>query len=214
MGQIFKDSGQNSMTDEPPCEEKPCRSDQRRQQVLEAAAECFRRDGFHGASISRISEESGMSPGHIYHFFENKEAIIAAIVEREMDAINELVGGYERASDVFTTLIDSVDQGVQRKTRPQDAALWMEVWAETGRNEKVAQIVRANDASLKKRFQELHNRARLERGLTTAFKNETTAEVMMALFSGLSIRTLLNPGMDRQEVAKLLKKMMRALLEA
>jgi hypothetical protein len=37
---------------------------------------------------------------------------------------------------------------------------------------------------------------------------------MMALFSGLSIRTLLNPDVDKEEVSKLLKIMVKALLEA
>ncbi len=34
----------------------------RREQILDAASECFAREGFHGASISRISKLSGMSP--------------------------------------------------------------------------------------------------------------------------------------------------------
>jgi AcrR family transcriptional regulator len=61
------------------------RAAQRRHQVLDAAAICFRNHGFHGASMAQISKTAGMSPGHIYHYFDNKEAIIAAIVERDME---------------------------------------------------------------------------------------------------------------------------------
>ena len=52
----------------------------RRQQILDAAAACFVREGFHGASIARIAKAAGMSPGNLYHFFPGKEAMIAALV--------------------------------------------------------------------------------------------------------------------------------------
>ena len=58
------------------------RAQARRQQVLTAAAECFRRRGFHGASMAEIAKTAGMSAGHIYNLFENKDDVIAAIVER------------------------------------------------------------------------------------------------------------------------------------
>ena len=59
----------------------------RRQQILNAAAQCFREHGFHGASIAQISKTAGMSPGHIYHYSENKEAIIAAIVAQDLEGL-------------------------------------------------------------------------------------------------------------------------------
>lgn len=54
----------------------------RRKQILDAAATCFRRDGFRGASMANISLTAGMSTGHIYHYFESKAAIIEAVIER------------------------------------------------------------------------------------------------------------------------------------
>ena len=68
-----------------PIESRPDqRSRQRRDQVLTAAAARFQDRGFHGASMSEIAVASGMSVGHIYHYFQNKEAIIEAIVERNL----------------------------------------------------------------------------------------------------------------------------------
>ena len=68
------------ITDSSPHATDAPRGTARRQQILNAAAQCFREHGFHGASIAQISKTAGMSAGHIYHYFENKEAIIAAIV--------------------------------------------------------------------------------------------------------------------------------------
>ena len=43
------------------------KSEARREQVLNAAAECFRQGGFHGTSIAQICKRAKMSPGHVYH---------------------------------------------------------------------------------------------------------------------------------------------------
>src|SRR5258707_11231017 len=62
---------------------------ERCQQVLKAAEMCCRKHGFHATSIQRISEVAGMSPGHIYHYFRNKEAIVAGIVEQRLTELLE-----------------------------------------------------------------------------------------------------------------------------
>ena len=63
----------------------PALAEARRNQVLCAAADCFRRKGYHGAGMAEISKTAGMSAGHIYNNFTNKEAIIEAIIQRNME---------------------------------------------------------------------------------------------------------------------------------
>lgn len=58
------------------------RSD-RRQQILDAAQRCFKIHGFHRTTLRDIAREFGMSVGHIYNYFSNKEAIIEALVETQ-----------------------------------------------------------------------------------------------------------------------------------
>ncbi|QYU68460.1 TetR/AcrR family transcriptional regulator [Leptolyngbya sp. 15MV] len=53
-------------------------NDKRRRQILDAALRCFRESGFRGASVSDICKVAGMSPGHLYHYFPSKEAIVAS----------------------------------------------------------------------------------------------------------------------------------------
>src|ERR1700676_2390852 len=68
--------------------------EERRVQILKAAEDCFRRDGLRGASIDDICTAAHMSPGHLYHYFDSKEAIIEALFEshqkREAAAFDEL----------------------------------------------------------------------------------------------------------------------------
>jgi AcrR family transcriptional regulator len=45
--------------------------------------------GFHGASMADIAKAAGLSVGQIYRYFENKEAIIAAIVAQDLAEMRE-----------------------------------------------------------------------------------------------------------------------------
>ena len=62
----------------------------RRNQILDAAQRCFKKQGFHKTTLRDIAQEFGMSAGHIYNYFSNKEAIIEALVElRTQDEVIE-----------------------------------------------------------------------------------------------------------------------------
>lgn len=190
------------------------RSELRRQQILDAATDCFRRCGFHGASISQISKAAGMSAGHIYHFFDNKEAIIAAIVERNVAYSLALIKRFEDQADVFEAIVEKIGQALQEHTDREFVCLWLEVLAEAARNPEMAQIVQAADQKMRQRVTCLENAARQARGIRSDIKPEAVAEVTMALFEGLGNRIIQNPGMNKAEVAKVLRIAAQAILQA
>lgn len=190
------------------------RSELRRQQVLDAAAECFRHYGFHGASIAQISKQAGMSAGHIYHFFANKEAIIEAIVQRKVEHMLELAARFEAEADVIGAMIDNVELGLAEKTDPEFVGLWLEVLAEAARNPEIARIVQAADQTMRARLTCLETTARQARGIESSIKPDAVAEVVMALFEGLANRTVQNPNLDKAELIKVLRIASRAILEA
>ncbi len=56
--------------------------EQRRLQILDAAAVVFARLGFHRARMDDIVREAGLSKGALYWYFKSKDEIIAALTER------------------------------------------------------------------------------------------------------------------------------------
>ncbi|STG54749.1 transcriptional repressor [Escherichia coli] len=56
------------------------RHKQRQDEIINAARRCFRRCGFHAASMSQIASEAQLSVGQIYRYFANKDAIIEEMV--------------------------------------------------------------------------------------------------------------------------------------
>ena len=63
--------------------------EQRFEQILHAAYVCFTKKGFHSTSMSDIAREAGVSVGHLYNFFESRDAIVEVFAQRELDRIRE-----------------------------------------------------------------------------------------------------------------------------
>ena len=57
------------------------RAEQRRRQLLGAAAIVFGREGFSGTSIRAIAREAGVTEGLVYHYFANKEALFEDVLK-------------------------------------------------------------------------------------------------------------------------------------
>jgi AcrR family transcriptional regulator len=56
-----------------------------RRRILDAAAEIAGERGYEGTSIATVSARSGLPASSIYWHFEDKDALIAAVIERSFD---------------------------------------------------------------------------------------------------------------------------------
>ena len=65
--------------------------DSRRAGVLDAARAVFQRLGIEGASVREIAKEAGYTPGAIYSYFDNKEAIYGALLGESLERLNTAV---------------------------------------------------------------------------------------------------------------------------
>lgn len=183
------------------------RAEARRAQILNAARACFREHGFHGASIARICQAAGMSPGHIYHYFRNKEDIIAAIVEQDVARILDFHERMRNASDLRATVCECVTEGVLSALDAGEVALKLEIIAEAARNPRIAELVRAADVRLRASFMDMM----CEVGLAAPpAELQECVETLCAMFDGLMMRGVRDPGLD---VAAVTARYQRRVLE-
>lgn len=189
------------------------RAEARRAQILEAAVACFRTSGFHGASISQISKTAGMSAGHIYHYFENKEAIIAAIVEQDLERLLTLTAELRSARNVLEAMIECVAEGVRDNLDPATAGLQLEIVAEASRNPRMADIVRHADGQCIAAFAETLRTTRRNAGhQDDETEIASLSEVIAAMFEGLLVRSIRNPALDPQTVVPMFQRVIRFLV--
>lgn len=194
---------------------EPDKGELRRQQVLDAATECFRREGFHGTSIARISQAAGMSPGHIYHYFENKEAIVQAIAKRDESDMAELLASVKAdtsGDDVITRMTRHTQAMVNQATDPAHAGLMLELGAEAARNPDVLAILRATDQVITDQFLVLLRSEGLETHLDED-QLRLRMELLATVFNGLVIRSLLTPDLDNEGMSVLIDRLIRTLLD-
>lgn len=185
---------------------------QRRCQVLNAAAECFRLHGFHGATMAQISKLAGMSPGHIYHYFESKEAIIAAIVERDAHKVLEWTEFFLASDSILETMIDEVPAGIEHMMYPHSAALMLEIMAESARNPNVAAIMKEHKRQGKEQMVNLLKLEMAQRKVETHENIEMKTEIIHSLFDGLLLKAIFNPNIDKRELGQLMSKVLRFIL--
>jgi AcrR family transcriptional regulator len=82
-----------------------------RERIAEAALAILEREGAQAVSMRRIAQEVGVTPMAIYHHYANREALLQALVWREMDGLNARVerratpmgepADFIRAADTF-----------------------------------------------------------------------------------------------------------------
>lgn len=191
----------------------PERAQNRRNQVLRAASICFARSGFHAASMSEISKEAGMSAGHIYNYFENKDAIIMAFVDLHADDVLSNLSELDSREDPLQSMIDDAPRHVDKNLDPHCYDLPIEMFAEAARNPKIAEALRAADLKVRARFLPIIKRERERRGLPVDDALlDGRVDTMVALFHGLPLRAIQRPNIDRVSLVEGYRTVLNALL--
>ncbi len=187
------------------------RTERRRSQVLDAARACFRAEGFHGASMSRIASVAGMSVGHIYQYFENKDAIIIALCERDFEELMSVPPLEEVDLGTVDGFVEAALANLPSWLDPSRTAITIEIVAEAGRNPRIAEVVRRVDASF---------RAITRETITPLLADldpaefEARLEMLILLIQGLPVRATAHPDMDRDLLADGFALALRNLLSA
>lgn len=185
----------------------------RRQQILDAAAECFKKSGFHGASMSEIAKLFGMSTGHIYNYFDSKEAIIEAMIERDLVLALERIAKIQGEKDILAAMLGTVDEGVLRKIERSE--LDAEILAEAARNPKVAGTVQATDAIIRGKILNLVQSIQpLSETPPCQLSLSAKTTILMALFDGLQIRAIRDPSMNPEEIGQVLRCVIKQMLQS
>ncbi|MEW6703801.1 MAG: TetR/AcrR family transcriptional regulator [Pseudomonadota bacterium] len=65
--------------------------DQQRDEMLARAAELFAATGYAGTSMNEVARACGVTKPALYHYFRDKDALLAAIAQNHVDHLEEIV---------------------------------------------------------------------------------------------------------------------------
>lgn len=138
-----------------------------------------------------ISEEAGISVGLIYRYFASKEAVISAITEEHKRDLAELL---ERAR-LAVTLRDSLEIIFTAhccEDAPQiQSAFVVDLFAEAGRNEGIAAMVRDVVETMARGVTQLIAQSPEFQGTPHGLQPEQTSELIFAVARGMMMRDVL-----------------------
>jgi TetR/AcrR family transcriptional repressor of uid operon len=194
-------------------------ADDRRRQILDAAIVCFAESGFHQTSMHDISAEAGISVGLIYRYFKNKDEVISAIAAEHKKEIAQLL---ERAGQA-PTLLESMEILFTShccEDSPQTiSAFVVDLFAEAGRNRKVANLVRGVVRTKAKGLTNLIANSSDSKHTAGGLRPDQIAEMIFAINDGTMMRSVLEPSRatsakQREHQLTVARTLWRLLFEA
>lgn len=193
----------------------PVRGEARRQQVLDAASACFREHGFHGTSIQRISQAAGMSAGHIYHYFANKEAIVTGIVEQALhEALEQMhcIGEASKSIGVVEAVVAAAAEVIKAPAHERRTGLDLEILAEASRNPAIAIAIQRGGKIWRSKMRNLLLQLPALKRLPRS-ELDSRITVMASMFEGLGIRALSDPSMSKASTTAVVQRVLRTLMD-
>jgi AcrR family transcriptional regulator len=184
----------------------------RHQQILEAAAVCFGRRGFHQATMQDICLEVGLSPGSVYRYFRSKEDLITALVEADRAKHIARIEAVRAQEDVFAAMQTLADETLGSLNDPELSLLHAEIGAEIHRNPTVKDVVRNANAAILDSLAETLRLAQQRGAIDPELEPRATAELLVAVVDGLSMRKSLFPEGDAARHSALVQTMLARFL--
>jgi TetR/AcrR family transcriptional regulator, repressor for uid operon len=168
-------------------------SPDRRTQILEAAMVCFAKRGFHQASMHDISAEAGISVGLIYRYFENKEAVIAAMADRHKKEIQDVLERARQAPSLLESLEILFTAHCCENSPKVQSAFVVDLYAEASRNPQVANLVLGVLQTAMEGLTDLIARAPEAQKSAHDLTPNEMAELIFAVGRGMLMRDVLQP---------------------
>lgn len=184
----------------------------RRRQILDAAARCFARDGFHATSVHDIVRESGISAGLVYRYFSGKDDMIVAIVsewhEQRRAAMEASTVDFGDLAGAYLGLLRSIGDPEAR----DGLRLGVQVWAEAVRSPRIGDLTRSGvdgpRESLAARVQSAQRQGEAPADLDP----DALVRVLIAIYQGLVLQTVLDDGLDHEAFVRTVASMVDVVM--
>lgn len=201
--------GSNSLTNADAPHERQA-DHARRDHIAAAAERAFVRHGFHAATMQQVAEEAGMSAGNLYRYFPSKEALVDGICLLDQRERGAAFHALAVSGDVLGTLEALLRDNLLNKPRHK-AVMFLEVAAEAGRNPRIAEMMRTNDAEVVAGLTHLVETAKANGEAAAGVDSGFVARLMFTFVGGLFRRRALDPGFNVEAEAAMTMALLRAL---
>ena len=185
--------------------------EERRQRILEVAERCFARDGFRGASISDVCKEAKISPGHLYHYFPSKEAIVRAITENSLEYATERLAQIIDKPDPIEAFVAALESAELEQFHNRQL-LALDMLAEAGRNPTIAGVLQERSHAMRSLFASFLRTAQEGGKVDQNLDPDLAAAVLQSIFDSMTTMTIRDPGISKTGSLEYLKLLIARFL--
>ncbi|GCE07415.1 TetR/AcrR family transcriptional regulator [Dictyobacter aurantiacus] len=169
---------------------RPDVSEERKQQILQAAIAVFARLGFAESRMDDIAAQAGLSKGTLYLYYKNKDALIAALLKyfftQEMEHLRAFVE-LEREEPVSEQLLLLTRQlSAAMQSMVELMPISFEFYSLAGRDSEIRQFLQDYFRQYRHELARLIERGSA-RGEFRPVDAQSTAVTITALFEGLAL---------------------------
>jgi len=182
----------------------------RRDHIAAAAERAFVRHGFHAATMQQVAEEAQMSAGNLYRYFPSKEALVDGICLLDQRERGAAFHALAASGDVLGTLDTMLRDNLLNKPHHK-SVMFLEVAAEAGRNPRIAEMMRANDAEVIAGLVKLIDCAKAAGQAVANLDSQFAARLAFTYVGGLFRLRALDERFDVEAEAARAMALMRAL---
>lgn len=173
---------------------RPDVSEERKDQIVDAAISVFSRLGFHKARMEDVARESGLAKGTLYLYYRSKDALIVALLERIFGwgrrDLEAMMAGEGSASERLVDLSVRMSKEVDRLSIL--LPIWFEFYAVAARNETVKPFVKRYFEEYREALTSIVQEG-IEQGEFREIDAGEAAVTIISLFEGVTLLWAFDP---------------------
>jgi AcrR family transcriptional regulator len=169
--------------------------DSRTLEILMSIRSVFEQKGFDGASMQDLARAAEMSVGNFYRYFASKDAIIAAMVEHDLQDVAQMFGEIRSSSDPRAAFLASMRREILQHNQSCDGSLWTEIEAAANRRPEIGQITRRMESDVQRYLIETFSIIAGRPAPEMEARFAEHARLMIVIFKGTATQPGLTPAL-------------------
>ena len=185
---------------------------QRRSEILSAAAVCFAAKGIHQASMADIAKAAKVSMGLLYRYFQDKAEIVVSFASLERELAQISIQKFAQSPTPMLALNALVTEFIGYQTQPDVARLSCEVIAEASRNKAVLAAIQNDDQLLKAALIAAFTSQQVAGRIAKVHTPLALTELLMTFFDGCIGRCVCDATFDAKQTSSAFLEVLAKLL--
>ncbi len=178
--------------------------------ILLAAKNCFFKNGLTKTTMRDIATEADISLGNIYRYFENKNSLIRAFIEKDNQEIDRAFALLDDANNFKTLLEYIIKEFISELSRKAEMCIYLEALVLGLRDGDVLSLLKLDNSeqSLKTSLQKASKDKRIELIVSA----ELAALIIMGFVEKAAVKCIADPKYSVRKANKQFKQCLKTLL--